>query len=46
MKKFEYKVVDEYNFDSLEPIFNRLGKEGWEMCGVSDSFYLFKRETA
>jgi hypothetical protein len=41
MKKFEYKEMDTRGNDiDLES----LGKDGWELCGITVSSWIFKRE--
>ena len=40
MEKFEYKTFTliipfESGFDSIEPVFNEMGKEGWELVSFS-----------
>jgi hypothetical protein len=59
MKKFEYKEITEKQMNNyqkggmldtdMKKILNELGKEGWEMIGVtntnySGNCYFFKRE--
>lgn len=43
MKRYEYKTVKLH--DGMEEM-NRLGREGWLMCGYSDKtgIYMFVRE--
>ena len=40
---WEYKVI-EIKEHSLNEVLNNLGKQGWELCGMKDNDYIFKRE--
>lgn len=47
MKKFEYKKIKMSFYSLSEEDLNMYGKEGWELCGISDNrgiTYIFKRE--
>ena len=39
---WEYKVV-EINEFNLEQLLNELGQQGWELCGLREDNFVFKR---
>ena len=39
---WEYKVI-EIKEHSLNEVLNNLGKQGWELCGMKDNDFIFKR---
>jgi hypothetical protein len=41
--RFEYFRVDFKETVPAQPELNRMGWEGWELCGIYGSFYFFKR---
>jgi hypothetical protein len=41
---WEYKVVKINEFN-LEQLLNELGKQGWELCGLREDDFVFKRNT-
>jgi len=49
--QWEYKIVNTRFKDSIEQqlkqdmsMLNEHGKDGWELCGVNNTFYYFKKE--
>lgn len=54
MRKFEYYVVnhtswileepDKFNGNWFQDRLDKLGKKGWEMCGVDNTHVYFKKE--
>lgn len=45
MVKYEYKVevIAFSHKASIEKAANKLGQEGWEVCGFDDGYIIFKR---
>jgi len=43
MKKYEYKEIPGRNIGGIVDL-KSLGQEGWELCGITDRHWIFKRE--
>ena len=43
--KIEYKVLPLVysSLEELETYLNAMGKRGWELCGINDRDFIFKR---
>ena len=39
---YEYKIIEK-KYQDLDEMLNTLGKQGWELCGIYEHTFIFKR---
>lgn len=42
--KWEYKRLSRWQTSNIESQLNALGEAGWELCGINDGTFYFKRK--